>query len=80
MGSDGPQHSAGGPDGLGSQVTGYHSVPAAFPPAALHGGGVRPCTEPLGVSAQCVRQEKPLPLQVGPLPVYPRVLRSNWLI
>lgn len=70
LGPDVPQHGAGGPDGPGGPVPGQHRVPAALPPAAISSGDVRPGTEPLGLPAQRLRQEKPLPLQVRLLPVY----------
>lgn len=64
-----PQHSPRSPDRPGSQVYGYHLVPAALPPVVVSAGDVRSHAESLGVSSQHLCQEESLPLQVRLLPV-----------
>lgn len=64
-----PQHSPCSPDRPGSQVYGYHLVPAALPPVVVSTGDVRSHAESLGVSPQHLCQEESLPLQVRLLPV-----------
>lgn len=66
LGPDVPQHVASGLDRPGRPLPGYQCVPEALPPAAVSSGGVRSCTESLGLPAQHLRQEKSLPLQVVP--------------
>lgn len=64
-GPDVPQHVVGGPDEPGCPVPGQHGVPAALPPVAVSSADVWPCTELLGLPAQRLCQENPLPLQVS---------------
>lgn len=70
VGSDVSQHSAGGPHGPGSPAPGQHHIPAALPPVAVCSGNVWSCAESLGLPAQRLCQEEPLPLQVRLLPIY----------
>lgn len=68
-GQDVPLHTAGGPDRPGSPLPGQHCVPPALPSAGVSGSDVRPSTELLGLPAQHLCQEKPLPVSVSWLPV-----------
>lgn len=66
---DVPPHAAGGPDRPGGPLPGQRAVPPALPSAVVSASDVRPSTELLGLPAQHLRQEKPLPVQVSRLPV-----------
>lgn len=62
---DVPQYITGGLDRPGCPLPGEPYVPEALPPATFSSGDVWSCTQSLGLPAQCLCQEKSLPLQVS---------------